>query len=276
MDRDPAAHVLSELGFAVSRRGDELHGSARIRPEMLVPGTSVLRMSILATWVDMLAGLLAVGVIQPRVPVTLHLDVDLHEPPANLAEVHAVARLVKAGAGSVVSTVDLRDETGRSFGSGTGLFVVARDPALVIPGDLDDLVAVMAEPRGPLTVPFAERTGCEQVSPGTFAIDFSPERSNASGTLNGGLLALLAEEASLADRPGATLASMTLRYLRSVRVGPAIATAQVVGDLAEVEITDGGRDEVLAVLATTRCFRGGAALAAPAAAAVGDAGAIGC
>jgi hypothetical protein len=40
-----------------------------------VPGTSRLRTSILATWADNLAGLLAVYAMAPRVPVTLDLDV---------------------------------------------------------------------------------------------------------------------------------------------------------------------------------------------------------
>ena len=57
-----------------------------------------------------------------------------------------------------------------------------------------------------------------------------------------------------AEAPGRTLAMMTLRYLRAVRVGPAVATATTHGDLAEITVRDGGRDDVLAVLATTRCF----------------------
>ena len=69
-----------------------------------------------------------------------------------------------------------------------------------------------------------------------------------------GLIALIVEEAALSAGAGGTLASMTLRYMRGVRVGPGVATATVRGDVADVEVTDGGRDGVLAVLATTRSF----------------------
>jgi acyl-coenzyme A thioesterase PaaI-like protein len=73
-------HILRELGFATRREGDEMHGTALITPEMHVPGRGHLRTSILATWADNLAGLLAVDAMAPRVPVTLELDVHLYRP----------------------------------------------------------------------------------------------------------------------------------------------------------------------------------------------------
>lgn len=51
-DRRAAGHILADLGFAVGRSGDDVHGSALVVPEMWVPGTTSLRTSILATWVD--------------------------------------------------------------------------------------------------------------------------------------------------------------------------------------------------------------------------------
>lgn len=254
----PTRHVLSELGFRIRPGEDGLHGTAEIRPELLVPGTSVLRMSVLATWVDTLTGLLTIGVVAPRVPVTLQLDVSLHRPPAALGRIDITGRVVKAGEGVVVSTTELRDGSGALFGHGTGFFMVARDPSVTLPASAEDLVAAMGEERPVLDLPFAERAGVEVDGPGVVRLGLTDERSNASRTLNGGLLALLVEEAALSRRPDATLAAMTLRYLRAVRVGPAIATATPFGDVDEVSVVDSGRDDVLAVLATTRTFpRGG-------------------
>jgi len=71
--RDTRRHILTELGFTTGRAGDEMHGTASIAPQMHVPGTRQLRTSILATWADNLAGLLAVDAMAPRVPVTLEL-----------------------------------------------------------------------------------------------------------------------------------------------------------------------------------------------------------
>lgn len=78
--RQPRPHVLRELGLELSRSGDEIHGWAPVWPEMWAPGTSSLRVSILAAWADTLAGYLAIDVLEPRVPVTLSLDVDLYRP----------------------------------------------------------------------------------------------------------------------------------------------------------------------------------------------------
>ncbi|MDZ7673991.1 MAG: hypothetical protein U5K30_02840 [Acidimicrobiales bacterium] len=47
---------------------------------------------------------------------------------------------------------------------------------------------------------------------------------------------------------------MSLHYLRPVRLGPARATAQRHGPVAEVMVTDEGRESALAVAATTRLF----------------------
>jgi acyl-coenzyme A thioesterase PaaI-like protein len=78
---------------------------------------------------------------------------------------------------------------------------------------------------------------------------------NSTNTLNGGLIALAAEEAVLSLSPGATLSSLCLRYLRPVRVGPAVATATLTSGLGQVEVRDAGNENRLAALATTRLFQ---------------------
>jgi hypothetical protein len=73
--------------------------------------------------------------------------------------------------------------------------------------------------------------------------------------VNGGLLALAVEEAVLSTLPPATTLSMlAMRYLRPVRVGPAVAEAVAHGRVAEVTVVDHGRGDDVAVLATARAF----------------------
>src|SRR3546814_16135802 len=84
----------------------------------------------------------------------------------------------------------------------------------------------MGVAHGRLAVPFAERASCERRGGGSAALLRREDGLNASGTVNGGLLALVAEEAVLDARPGTTLASLSLCFLRPVRVGPAVATAR--------------------------------------------------
>jgi hypothetical protein len=82
----------------------------------------------------------------------------------------------------------------------------------------------------------------------------SADGLNSSGTLNGGLVALVIEEAALSLTPRATLSSMAMRYLRPVRIGPAVATAEVHAGLGRIEVHDAGTPDRLAVVATTRTF----------------------
>jgi len=248
-------HVLSELGFAVSRAGDELRGTATVVPEMYVPGTETLRISILTAWADVLTGLLTVAVVEPRVPVTLGIDIHLFAPPTAVGEVELRARLVKAGKDVLLSSVAITDGAGNELGTANAQFMVAPDPDLRMAASGDELVAAMAVPKGSLLEPFADRAGCERREPGVAILPTtSDETSNSSKTLNGGLIALLVEEAALSTEAGSTLSTMTIHYVRPVRVGPALAVATRQGAVSEVVVTDEGRDGALAVKATTRSF----------------------
>ena len=87
------------------------------------------------------------------------------------------------------------------------------------------------------------------------ALAHSDEVLNASNTINGGLIALTAEEAVLSlSPPGASLASLDLRYLQPARVGPAVAVAEVRHGLGRVEVCDEGNENRLCVAATARTF----------------------
>jgi len=243
-------HIISELGFSVRRDGDEVHGSAPIVPEMWVPGTRQLRTAILATWVDHVSGLAAIGEIAPRVPVTLELDVHVYGAAPGDGTIHAVARVLKSGRAVVVAGVDVTDQDGNPVAIGTASFMAAPDPGVRLPAELS-----FDEPMpggGPLTRPFAERAGIERQAPGVAVLPRSEDGLNASGTVNGGLLALAVEEAALSLAPGAALSSMALRYLRPVRTGPAVATATVHAGLGRVEVRDAGDGDRTAVTAVTR------------------------
>ena len=80
----------------------------------------------------------------------------------------------------------------------------------------------------------------------------TPAVYNATRAINGGMLAVAVEEAALSADPDARwIESMHLRYLRSVRVGPAVAHADVHYGTGRVEVRDASTDKVAAI-ATTR------------------------
>jgi acyl-coenzyme A thioesterase PaaI-like protein len=249
-DAGPVDHILVDLGFAVTRAGDAVHGSAEVVPEMWAPGSASVRTSILATWVDHVSGLAAMEALAPRVPVTLELDLHVYGTAPAGGQVQAEARVLKAGRSVVVCGVDLSGEDGEPVALGTASFMAAPDPGLRMPGHIS--LDAMAIRRGRLDRPFAERAGCERRGPGVAVLARSDGSLNASGSVNGWLIALAVEEAALSLTPGATLSSLALRYLRPVRVGPAVATAEVRAGLGRVEVRDAGGDDRPAVTATTR------------------------
>ncbi len=244
--------MLQALGWGVSRAGDELHGSGQVVPEMHVPGTSHLRTSILVAWADTVAGLLAADAIGPRVPVTLELDVHLSAPAPGSGTVRGIGRTVKSGRSVLVATVDFSGEDGKPFAFAAGSFMAARDPTVRLPPRLSVDLIVPAGTR--LRMPFAEHAGCRRNEPGMATLTRSDGTLNSSNTINGGLIALAAEEAALSLSPGATLSSLGLRYLQPARVGPVVARAQVRHGLSRVEVRDPGNGDRLCVLATGRVF----------------------
>jgi acyl-coenzyme A thioesterase PaaI-like protein len=246
----PKSNVILELGMAITSAERELHGRAVIVPEMFVPGTPCLRTSVLALWADVLGGLLAASTVG-RVPVTLELAVDLYRPLVDVREVCAVGRMVKAGSSVLFAGVEFSSGIGEPLAVATLSFMVARDPSLKLP-DIANSVRNWHTGKQRLSGPFAERVGCSRTEPGTAVLQDSAESRNASRTINGGLIALAVEEATLSLAPGATLASLALRYLRPARVGPIVATADLHGELARVDVRDAGSADRQVVMGTAR------------------------
>jgi acyl-coenzyme A thioesterase PaaI-like protein len=248
-------HVLQELGWDVGPSEDAdglMLGSAVVVPEMHAPGTPHLRTSILAAWADVVAGYLAVETVGPRVPVTIELDVHLYRPAPGAGRVRGEGRVMKSGRSVFVAGVDFLDEDAEPFGFAAASFMAAPDERLrILP--LGARSPLAPGPR--LTRPFAERAGCERRAPGVAALAYSDDVLNASNTINGGLIALAAEEAVLSlSPPGTSLASLDLRYLQPARVGPAVASADVRHGLGRVEVRDEGNENRLCVAATARTF----------------------
>jgi acyl-coenzyme A thioesterase PaaI-like protein len=249
MPRRP--HILQELGFAVRPDGEELHGTASVTPYMQVPDVPCLRASILASWADMLLGMLSMRAFA-RVSVTLELDVQLYRPAPGSGTVTAVGRPVKAGRSVFVGEVEFADARGETFGFSAASFMAAPDTTLRPPRLTSLEVPPQEEVR--LRMPLAERADSKRQAPGMAVLHKCEDGLNAAKTVHGGLIALAAEEAALSLAPGTSLSSLALRYLQPVRIGPAVAMARVRDGLGRVELRDSGNGNRLAVTATTRTF----------------------
>ncbi|EFC86405.1 hotdog domain-containing protein [Parafrankia sp. EUN1f] len=248
-DAQPRRHIVAELGMQTSGEGTTRRGQAEVRPEVCLPGTSLLRTSVLATWADVLAGAVAAQARFPRISVTLELEVQVRRTPRVGDRVEAVATAVKIGQTVTVCETRFFDgRTGELAALSYASFVVSPNPAHVFPAGFPKLSSASTV----LTEPLADRVGRTVTKPGEIEMPRRLDGLNSSGAIQGGLVAFAAEEAvlSLLDKP-AELLSLNVRYLRPIATGPARATAHLHGGFADVEITDAGTGK-LTTLVTAR------------------------
>jgi acyl-coenzyme A thioesterase PaaI-like protein len=248
-----ASHIVAEMGFTVAVDGPGAVGRAEIFPEVCVPGSATLRTSVLATWVDVVTGWLAVASMAPRIPLTLDLEVQVVEPVTAGDTILVEASVVKHGRSVFVTEARFRRQAAGLVAVGTASFIASPNPDHRFPPGFRTLPPRQDVIRMP--EPLAERAGCRVVTPGTAEVPRQPRGLNSSGGIQGGLVALAAEEAaaSLAETP-AYLETLNLRYLRPFAVGPARAVAERHGDLSLVRLTDAGTDK-LGAAATARLAR---------------------
>lgn len=237
-----------ELDFGSDYVADEVHCWTRVSPEVHAPGTDRLRTSVVASLIDITLGNLAARHIRPRNAMTTHLEVHLLRPLPSAGTVEITGRPLRFGRSLLVLEAEIAHE-GARIGMGTVTFVPAPDPTMVSEGEPPGGTS------GPiLSTPISERAGIEIIWPGHAVLPDTFGVRNGGGVFSGGMLGILAEEASLSLSPGEDLAMLGVRYLQAVTVGPAVARAEVEDGMGRVEVRDMGRENRLAALAVTRTF----------------------
>ena len=111
----PDGHVVGELGLHQGRDGDAVVGRATVVSEMCVPGSGALRTSVVLTWADILAGAVAGRAMEPRIPLTLDLEVQVGRAAHAGTVIVAEAALVRAGRTIVVTECWFRDAAAVSY-----------------------------------------------------------------------------------------------------------------------------------------------------------------
>jgi len=244
---------VNDLDFESDFDGDDMVGRARIGDVLRTgPGGNV-RPSVLATLADIVAGRIATIPTDPRLALTLDIDVRILVDMVG-DEVEVLASIIKAGR-TTVATEALFRQPGRPGLVAIGELTFIASPR---PQDLNPTMIGTMRQRGTITRPLADDVGIRIVGPGVAEIDRSPRVTQLSGTLQGGIVALLGEVAaeSLIGRP---VRDLSVRYLTTVRVGPGRATATEVADgLVRVEVRDTGRDDRLAAMILARTDGGAA------------------
>ena len=208
------------LGIRLWVEGDLALGQCMVEPEFFKPGTDRVRLGVLATLVDMVAGSPAHAIINP----TVDLRVSLLEPAPTSGAIELVTYPVKSGRQLFIGETLLHTgDVDRPF---------ARSVCTFINKPLD------AERTGLFPVgelghdSYDESLQLSEPVPGTFEMDnHEVVRNGANGTVQGGAQALLSElagERALGELDDEFHAvDLEIRYLNRVRTGPVRATAEL-------------------------------------------------
>lgn len=240
---------IADIGYTQEVVGDHAVGSLEVTDHLRVPGHRQVRPSVLATLADVYTGVLASRQTAPLVALTLDLTVrTLGEGDDDRLEVDAWP--LKVGRTTLVYESEFRaSSTGELQAVSYVTFVASPRPEDVMAPAAERTVTTSTFDR-----PFAEALGA-RVADGVVEIGLRPYVEQSTGSMQGGVIALLAELAGESFL-GAPVADLELRYLSSVRVGPGrTVTRGLDASTARVEVRDAGRDDRLCALAFVRTAR---------------------
>jgi acyl-coenzyme A thioesterase PaaI-like protein len=250
---DAALSIPSRLGVTARYDGAEL--ALDLVPQDAVLHHGVLRASVLSYVVDVVAG---VTVDRDPDVWTLTTDMTVRMRAASAPQrISATNRIVRKGRRSVTCTVDMTDERGRPFAAGAiGFASLARKvddppkPSIA----LEDAPALFAS-QPVLTSELRDAAGIEvlDAANGVVQVLVTPELRNPVGTLQGAMVALVAEagaEELLAVRSGApvVVTDLDLRYLAQAPTGPVRTSVRALDDTPlpalEVALVDTSNDRL--------------------------------
>jgi len=240
--------ILGELGLFMEQEGLPLLAHAAVFSELCLPGTEALRLGVVGAWADLVTGTVAAEALDPRIALTLDLEVQALGAALTGTRVRVEAEAVKVGRSVTVCRARFDDDaTGAPVAVAYASFMASPDPGHVWADGFSRM-----QLDGRTAVPLAERMHLRHVAPGVVELPHQPDGLNASGAIQGGLVAVAVEEAARSTAgPDARVEMFNLRYLRPFTVGPARATATRQGAVVVVELEDAGSGRLGAV-ATVR------------------------
>jgi acyl-coenzyme A thioesterase PaaI-like protein len=239
--------IPARLGVAADFRDGQLQMHVRPRAEVLRHG--VVRVSVLAFMIDAVAGIV---LDDDPDAWTLTSDMSVRMRPMLAPEfIHTRSTILREGRRSSTAMVELLTEAGEPVATGAIGFVrVPRrttDPPK--PPVSVANIAAMFDGSRVLTRPLREEAGIVvlEARQGTVEVQVTPELRNPAGTLQGAMVALVAEVAAeeLASTEfgmDAVVTDLDLRYLAQTGAGPVRSRCRLLGDgpgaPIEVQLTD--------------------------------------
>jgi acyl-coenzyme A thioesterase PaaI-like protein len=249
----PGMSVPSRLGVAARYESGNLILELSPRREMMHHG--MVRASVLSFVIDAVAG---IPVDQDAEVWTLTSDMSVRMRPMPAPDrIDATNTILRQGRRSATCLVELRTDRGEPIASGAiGFAKIPRKPGdppkpSVSPGQAPLIFSNPATLRRPLR----EEAGIEVIDAanGVVQVDVTAELRNPAGTLQGAMVALLAEAAAedlMATRfeLPVVVTELDLRYLRMAQTGPVRTQSRLLGTgpdaPVQVELIDTSKDEI--------------------------------
>ena len=246
-------HIAGRLGVTARFTDGVLTLELEPRPEVTHHG--MVRISVLSFLVDASAGIV-VDDAMDEWALTSDMSVRMRPRPAP-KRVDAAATILRRGRRSTTSTVELTTDGGEPIAVGAiGFVKIARresDPPK--PRMSPEAAASIFSGVGALDRPLREEAGIEVIdaSMGEVRMEVTPVLRNPAGTLQGAMVALLAEAATedfvstRFDAP-AIVTDLDLRYLAQAKVGPLQTRCRALGTgpdaPVQVELIDTSADRI--------------------------------
>ncbi len=249
----PGNSVPSRLGVAARFDDGNLVLELRPRKESLHHG--IVRASVLSFVIDVVAG---IPLDQDPDVWTLTSDMSVRMRPIPAPErIDATSTILRRGRRSATSVVELRTDGGAPIATGAIGFASIPRKATDPPKPNVPLGQTPLIFRDPTTLarPLREEAGIEviEASQGVVQVGITPDLLNPAGTLQGAMVALVAEAAAedlLAARfqSSFVVTDLDLRYLRKTQAGPVRTRSRLLGSgpdaPVQVELIDTSTDEV--------------------------------
>ncbi len=241
------------LGVTARFEEDELVIELRPQPESLHHG--VVRASVLAFVIDVAAG---IPLDQDATMWTLTSDMSVRMRPTFPPDrIDARSTVLRRGRRSATALVELQSDRGKPVATGAiGFANIPRKetdpPKPNVP--LGQIPTIFRNP-GTLIAPLREEARIEVIdaAAGVVQVEVTPDLRNPAGTLQGAMVALLAEAAAedlIATRFGSpvVVTDLDLRYLRKAQVGPVRTRSRLLGTgpdtSVQIELIDTSTDQI--------------------------------
>jgi acyl-coenzyme A thioesterase PaaI-like protein len=245
-------HIAGRLGVTARATEGEIVLELLPRPEVLHHG--VVRISVLSFLVDAVAGIV-VDTDPDAWALTSDMSVRMRALPAP-AHIEARGTVLRQGRRSTTSKVEVVSGDQPVATGAIGFAAIARregDPPK--PTLNTESAAAIFRGTASLAGPLREVAGIERVDPANGEVEMAvtPELRNPAGTLQGAMVALLAEAAaedlvSTRFQTSSVVTELDLRYLAQARVGPVRSKCRLLGSSpdspVEVELFDTSEDRI--------------------------------